>query len=197
MSVHDDTTGVILAGGSATRFGGDKALAMVQGEAIISRVRLALEAVFPRVIVVGGSEAVRAHLAGVEAFADDVPGIGPMGGVATALRRIETPRAFCAACDMPFLDTALVAEVVALAADADAACPRVGDRPEPLHACYHRRCRRAVRELIARGEYRMSALLASVRTAYLDLAEDDPRARSLRSVNTPEDLMSAQEGDWC
>jgi molybdopterin-guanine dinucleotide biosynthesis protein A len=196
MSICERTTGVILAGGAARRFGGEKALALVEGDSIVSRVRGALEAVFPRVILVGGGEEVRAHLAGMDAFADDAPGLGPMGGLDTALRVAATPYVFCAACDMPFLDPALVSEVAELAADADAACPRIDGRPEPLHACYHARCRGPIRELLARGEQRMTALLGSVRTVYLDLTESDPRSRSLRSINTPDDLSRAQRGEW-
>jgi molybdopterin-guanine dinucleotide biosynthesis protein A len=193
----EQATGVILAGGSARRFGAEKALALVGGETIVRRVHRALASVFPEVIVIGGSEAVRLVLAGVPAFDDDQPGSGPLGGLSTALRVMSTPYAFCVGCDMPFLAPDLIEEVTRLVGTADAAAPRCQGRVEPLHACYHARCREVAGELLAQGERRMTALLEAVNTTYLEIAPDDHRRRSLDSVNTVEDLLDAQRRCDC
>jgi len=41
-------------------------------------------------------------------IADEQPGLGPLGGLATALGAITTPYAFVIACDMPFAQPALI-----------------------------------------------------------------------------------------
>lgn len=74
------TLGAILAGGLATRFGSDKALALLDGTALIDRVAERLRPQVDGLVVVG-----RAH-SGIEAVSDRPgPGLGPLGGIAGAL----------------------------------------------------------------------------------------------------------------
>ncbi len=73
--------GAILAGGQARRFGSDKAQALHQGVRLIDRVAAALEAQCGAVVVCGREEP------GFACIADwPEPGLGPLGGLAAALR---------------------------------------------------------------------------------------------------------------
>lgn len=76
--------GAILAGGQARRFGSDKAHALYEGARLIDRVATALAAQCDAVIVCGRDEPGFACLA-------DWPetGLGPLGGLAAALRHAE------------------------------------------------------------------------------------------------------------
>jgi molybdopterin-guanine dinucleotide biosynthesis protein A len=71
------TLGAILAGGQSSRFGSDKALATLHGEQLIDLARAALAAQCDEVVVVGRD-------GGVPDW--PMPGLGPLGGVAGALR---------------------------------------------------------------------------------------------------------------
>lgn len=71
--------GAILAGGSASRFGADKALAIWRGKPLIAHVADALAAQCADVVVCGRS------WGGLPALEDPAPGLGPMGGLAAAL----------------------------------------------------------------------------------------------------------------
>lgn len=73
--------GAVLAGGQSTRFGSDKALAELGGRTLIARAVATLAGLAERVVVIGRSEAP------APAFPDwPRPGMGPLGGVAAALR---------------------------------------------------------------------------------------------------------------
>jgi len=73
--------GAILAGGQARRFGSDKAQALFQGARLIDRVAAALSAQCTAVVVCGREEA------GFDCIPDwPEPGLGPLGGLAAALR---------------------------------------------------------------------------------------------------------------
>jgi molybdopterin-guanine dinucleotide biosynthesis protein A len=73
--------GAILAGGQARRFGSDKAQALYRGERLIDRVADALAAQCAEVVVCGREEA------GFACIPDwPEPGMGPLGGLAAALR---------------------------------------------------------------------------------------------------------------
>lgn len=77
--------GAVLAGGQASRFGSDKALAEIGGHSLLS---LAVDALVPwcdTVVVVGRSEAPTSTLPDWPR-----PDMGPLGGIAAALRLART-----------------------------------------------------------------------------------------------------------
>jgi len=76
--------GAVLAGGQATRFGGDKALAELGGKTLLARAVEALAGWCDHVVVVGRGTAPAPTLPDWPA-----PGLGPLGGIAAALRFAE------------------------------------------------------------------------------------------------------------
>jgi molybdopterin-guanine dinucleotide biosynthesis protein A len=165
--------------------GRDKALIEVDGVPMACRVAAALrQAGATAVIAVGGDLAALRAL-GLDARADDHPGEGPLGGILTALRLAGEDIVAVAACDLPSIDPAeLAAVVAALDATADAAVPVVDGRLEPLHAAYRARCRPVLAAAFDRGE-------RAVRRALVALSVVEIRpvdAKSLRNVNFPGDL---------
>lgn len=76
--------GAVLAGGQSSRFGSDKALAMLDGESLIARAVDSLAMWCDAVVVVGREQ-------GPAPCIPDWPrpGMGPLGGIAAALRHAE------------------------------------------------------------------------------------------------------------
>lgn len=72
--------GAVLAGGRATRFGSDKALAELAGRTLLARAVEALSAWCDHVVVVGRETAPAPTLPDWPG-----PGLGPLGGLAAAL----------------------------------------------------------------------------------------------------------------
>jgi molybdopterin-guanine dinucleotide biosynthesis protein A len=192
--------GAILAGGASRRFGSPKALAPVEGRPIVARVRDVVARVLPRVVLVANDPHLCAEL-GLPVRPDGVPGLGALGGVATALewaREERRPGALCVACDMPFLSPALLELLLerAEATGADAVAPESrGPRGvEPLCAWYSTACLDAVRALAAAGRGSVAAVLEHVRAERVPLAEvervGDPDVLFF-NVNTPRDHQRA------
>jgi molybdopterin-guanine dinucleotide biosynthesis protein A len=77
--------GAILAGGQARRFGSDKAHALYEGARLIDHVAAALDAQCAAVVVCGRDEPGFACLPDWPA-----PGLGPLSGLAAALRDAES-----------------------------------------------------------------------------------------------------------
>lgn len=73
--------GAVLAGGQSSRFGSDKALAVLDGETLLARAIAALSRWCDLVVVVGRDNASVATIADWPG-----PGMGPLGGIAAALR---------------------------------------------------------------------------------------------------------------
>ncbi|TML12241.1 MAG: hypothetical protein E6G39_12150 [Actinobacteria bacterium] len=83
--------GAVLAGGSSSRMGRDKALIEVAGEPLVQRVARALTAAGAERVVVIGGDRRRIEALGLEVVADRFPGEGPLGGVLTAMSAIDAP----------------------------------------------------------------------------------------------------------
>ncbi|UPV75362.1 molybdenum cofactor guanylyltransferase [Halorussus limi] len=209
-SATDDLTGVVLAGGYSRRFGErDKALARLGGRPMLARVVGRLSEAADRVVVncrtdqrAAFADALDARDpvgAPVEFVADSVPDGGPLVGFRTALSAVETPTCALAACDAPFLDPRVVADLAARlpptdsGESADAAAVRSGGRRHPTQAVYRTAPTEAACEALLDADVtRLSALLdcLDARAVPAETVAGDA-ARSLFDVDTPADRAEA------
>ena len=181
-------TGVVLAGGRGTRFGGCKAQLRHGGETLLQRTARVLSELFGAVVVVTSDAALAQQVPQAEVILDEIEGIGPMGGLHAALRHIATEHAFVVACDMPKLQPQLIQAQARAAWGADVVVPRHDGLLEPLHAVYGKSCLTALERQIASGDYRLRSIFDQVRTVYLDLVPSGPFREVFTNVNTPADL---------
>jgi len=189
-------TGVILAGGAATRYGGHpKGLERVGGVRIIDRVAHALQESCDDLLLVANADDASSWLPGVPLVRDLRPGEGALGGLLTALTHAGDA-AIVVAWDMPFVDRALLRALRARGerGDVDAVLPEHDGSPrglEPLCAWYSARCRPAIAASLDAGDRRAVAFHDAVRVARLPLDEvrrfGEP-ARLFANVNAPADL---------
>lgn len=202
----DIVSGVILAGGSGSRLGQNKALVRVAGCSLIERVVDALRPLVSDLVLVaqsGCTVPAGCSASGTESFADlglpmvsDVyPGVGTLGGLHAGLGAIHTEYGLVVGCDMPFLNTDLLCYMVSQACGYDVVMPRIGKYHEPLHALYSRRCVPAMERSIQSGRRRILHALSGARIRYIEEAEIDrfdPDHLSFFNVNTPEELERAR-----
>jgi molybdopterin-guanine dinucleotide biosynthesis protein A len=182
---------VVLAGGDATRLPGKLSLP-VDGEPMLARVLRVMSATGAPCLVAAGARSPEALGTNFEipVVYDDRPGEGPLAALASAARAVHTPFFLAVAGDMPGVDAAFVARIVAAAGAArwpDAIVPRHADGTiEPLAALYKREpWVVAARAALARGRRNVSAALDGLRVVYYDtVPEDEP---ALANVNTPSD----------
>jgi len=194
--------GVVMAGGRNTRYGAHKALAEVGGRRILDRVRGALAAVAPEIVLVANEPEVYA-VAGLPLRGDVRPGSGVLGGILTALywaRERGRTGALVVACDMPFVPAALLREIADRAAakpGPDVVAPESGGRRgiEPLCAWYGTGCIGAVERALDRDDRRVVAFFDEVAVARIPLEEvrrhGDPKVLFM-NVNTPAEREAAE-----
>ena len=107
------TTGIILAGGKNLRMGQNKAFLEVQGERIIDRIKRIFVDLFDEVMLVTNSPRDYLDL-NLRIISDLYRERGSLAGIFTGLFHASFSHAFVAACDMPFLNPALIAHLVGL-----------------------------------------------------------------------------------
>jgi molybdopterin-guanine dinucleotide biosynthesis protein A len=187
-------SGAVLVGGQSYRMGSDKALLTIGGMPLIQRVVETLRAVVSEVFLVGpGAE--RYRWLNIPVTDDLVPGVGPLGGIHTALCVACYPRCLVVACDMPFLDKDLLRYMLREAAQWDAVVPRGPERFETLHAVYARSCLRPIEQLLQNGNLCPVGFFPLVRVRVVEareIASFEGGRRSFMNVNTRADLELAR-----
>jgi len=181
----------ILAGGQATRLGGVNKGTLPLGDLpIVDRQLEALRAVASIVFVVGpDSPAWSAR--GLTVVPDEQPGMGPLGGIYTAIVRSPCERTLVVACDMPFLSADVLGRLASVE-DADLVIPRSARGHEPLCAIYTRACLPDIRARMARGALQAGQLPQGVRIAELGPEMLGMDERVFVNVNTPHDYERAK-----
>jgi molybdopterin-guanine dinucleotide biosynthesis protein A len=192
-------SGLILAGGRSTRFGGEeKSLKLVGGKRMICRVIYALSGVVDELIISVRDERQRdilfPFISGHEFVYDEVQGIGPLSGVYAGLSLAEGDYIVIVACDMPLINRDAIELLFEKAEGHDAAVPgHEGGLIEPLHAVYKKEpMLRAVKESIAAGEKKISAPLKRLKdVVYVPddvMRKVDPELDTYLNVNRAEDM---------
>jgi len=205
MNSYPPTSAVIIAGGQSRRMGQDKRRLRLWGEAgptlLEHTVAVAAGLCAEVVVVLNDAEGWPGLAA--RTVPDAYPDGGALGGIATGLAAAQHDAALVLAADMPFLNTALLAAMLARPRDYDALLPRSPEPGaarntldlEPLHAVYRRTCLAPIRATLEAGQRRIAAFFPLVRLAYVEpdeIARHDPLGRAFLNLNTPEQLELAR-----
>ena len=133
--MRTNVTGIILAGGKSSRMGTDKGLLQLCGKQIVSYAIDALSGICDRIIISTTSDAYQSL--GYEVIADEIPGIGPMGGVYSALKESKTGKNLILSCDLPFVSKELLEHILSHGEGYQVAVPCQGNQHyEPLCGFY-------------------------------------------------------------
>src|SRR6202050_1942136 len=147
----ENVAGFVLAGGQRPRTGGDKAVLEIAGEPLIARATRLVRAVLSEAVVIACTPGYEAL--GLKIVADDFPGYGPLGAIATALHISAKPWNLVMACDLPYLTQPWLAYLVAraLELEVDAVVAMNVRGPEPLCAMYHKNAEVRIRTAVEGG----------------------------------------------
>jgi len=192
--------GYVQAGGSSTRFGSDKALALLEGRTLLVRTAQLVEEVCGNVKIV--SSAAGYEDSGISILQDGWPGQGPLGGILTSIRearRISQGPAWTliVSCDMPFLTRDWLGFLCqrALKSAAEVVVPESGTGLEPLCACWRGDALETLETAFNEGVRKVTEGMKRLRMEVLDeqaWKRFDTGGRLFWNMNTPEDYAEAK-----
>lgn len=173
---------IVLAGGSATRFGSDKLGALVDGVPLLDRV-LAASSAAHATYVVGDPRPVGRDVTWLR---ERPAGSGPANAVVTGLASVTADKVVLLAGDLPYVTADTIARLVAASVHRPAALVDAHGRTQYLCSVF---ATERLRETAAR---RGSWAGASMRTllAPLRLELVPARDREAHDVDTPHDVRS-------
>jgi molybdopterin-guanine dinucleotide biosynthesis protein A len=205
MSIYPPTSAIVLAGGVSRRLGQDKRRLRLWGAAgpmLLEHTVGIVARLCADVVVVLNDPDAWADLP-AQLVPDVYPDGGSLGGIYSGLQAAKHDYALAVACDMPFLEAALLDTMLARPRDYDVLVPR-SLQPgaarnaldvEPLHAIYARSCLQPIQATLEGGRRQIAAFFPLVRVAYVEPEQTrryDLAGRSFLNVNTPEQMAEAE-----
>ncbi len=191
---------LILAGGENKRLPVLKGFLEVNGKRIIESNIELLSRIFDRVIISTDKPELYFPF-GVLMIGDIIKYRGPMIGIFSALTVPEISEIFVTACDMPFINTALVKHIVNRWSEKwDAAIPSFAKRPQPLLGIYSKRIVGDMEKIIKQGKRSLREFLHKINVLYIEEEEVrsiDMEGRSFVNINTMEDFQKETGGKIC
>ena len=189
---------IVLAGGRGLRLGQDKASEIIGDRSLLERVVSRLTSFNSDILVVTASKRAFLQLNGyprLRAVADIYLNKGPLGGVYAGLKASDSFYNLVVACDMPFLNQALLRYMVQISPGFDLVVPRLGELVEPLHAVYSRGCLAPIETLLKQDDLSLRQLFALIKVRYVEAEEIDrfdPQHLSFFNINNEADMEKAK-----
>lgn len=186
-------TGIILAGGKSSRMGTEKGLQELCGKPLISYAINSLSTLCDSIII--SSSANEYQFLGYQLVADEFPGIGPMGGIYSALRKSPTSENLVLSCDLPFVSGDLLTYILNNSTGYQVAVPWQGSQHyEPLCGFYDKSILDSMSGFIERGNYKLPDLYEEVSINKLIISDklNFYRSELFFNVNSKHDLSTAE-----
>jgi len=184
--------GLVLAGGLSTRMGRDKGALEYHGKSQIAHCHGLLSQFCERVYVSNraGQELEEAH-AGFDHIPDAFVGLGPMGGILSALRSDSSAAWLVLACDLPYVTDATLDTLLRSRNPFKLATAYIsahGGLPEPLCTIYEPKSVHRLMSFLAQGYQCPRKVLINSDTSLIQAPENG----ELDNVNSPKEYEAAQ-----
>jgi molybdenum cofactor guanylyltransferase len=186
-------TGIVLAGGRATRMGGmDKGLVELAGQPMIARVLARLAPQVDHILVNANRNMDRYAAFGWPVVPDSDTGfLGPLAGLVAGLRASETPLVLTVPCDSPLVAPDLAKRLYE-AMDREGAEIAVafdGEWLQPVFMLVHRKVLESLEGFLAQGGRKIDRWLEQHPLARADFSD---RRESFVNVNDPSERQALE-----
>lgn len=192
MNQSEAITGVVLAGGKATRMGGkDKGLLELNGQPLWQHVAGKLAGQVDTVVISANRNLGVYQASGYPVIQDSLPGFpGPLAGMLAVMQQVNSAWFLFCPCDTPTIPEDLATRLRAGLNDAPAVWVFDGERDHPAIALMHRQLIPFLTDYLASGERRVMVALLQAGGKAVDCSDIQS---AFINVNTPEDLARRQE----
>jgi len=184
----------ILAGGASRRMGRNKALLPFRGKPLIRRQIDLLAPLFEEILISANDPSAYSPF-GLRIVPDLFAEPCSLSGIHALLKAATAPRIFVVACDLPFLNPALIRKLLEVPGDFDVIVPESDQGLEPLHAVYSRSCITGIEKAAADGHWKVSGLYTGLWVDILPVQDDEwlVEGRSpFTNANTPDDWKQTE-----
>jgi molybdopterin-guanine dinucleotide biosynthesis protein A len=187
MLLPKQTSWVILAGGQASRMGGqDKGLVQLNDKPLIEHVIERLSSQTSQILI-NANRNLDTYQQYGEVFRDQFEQFpGPMGGIHAGLINAKTDWVGFVPCDSPLISNDIVERFCReVTAETEILVAHDGDHQQPVFTLYHKSVLDRLTAFLERGDRKIILLYNECNTKYVDFS-DSPQC--FVNLNTPEEL---------
>lgn len=191
MNQQPEITGVILAGGKASRMGGiDKGLQELNGMPLWQHVAKTLAAQTSTLAISANRSLDTWHASGYKIIQDTMPDYpGPLAGMLSAMTQLPGEWFLFCPCDTPFIPASLTERFLQHKASAQVVWAFDGERDHPAISLVNRSVIPALEEYLESGERRVMVFLKQCSGHRVDFSD---MKSAFLNVNTLVDLQNMQ-----
>lgn len=191
MNAKSQVTGVVLAGGKASRMGGqDKGLMLLDGKPLWQHVYDRLHPQVSSVVISANRNLNTYQESGLPVISDtlsDFP--GPLAGMLSVMQQLPDEWFLFCPCDTPFIPVDLFTRLDIDRFQAPVVWVHDGDRDHPAVALAHRSLASKISDYLIRGDRRVMVFMREVGGHSVDFSDIKS---AFRNINTLEDLQKNQ-----
>ena len=194
MIPSEEVTGVVLAGGRATRMGGqDKGLLQLADNTIAGRITDQLSTQVADILINANRNIEAYAKLGYKVVSDSLSNFqGPLAGMLTGLHHAKTDWVLTVPCDGPFIDqqyakrmfeaVSQTSNLIAVATD--------GNRLQPVYALIHKSLAENLTQFLASGERKIDRWYQQHQFSEVAFPGDN---QMFININTPEQLQLSED----
>ena len=195
---------IILCGGKSSRMGQDKGSMIIQDKPMIKHILSTLNHQINEAIIVLNDES---RIARYSEFIDphdysfkllfvedEIKNQGPMPGIMTGLRKIDSEYALILPCDSPYVSADFINTIFAEIDDDYHAIVPYHDTEnklktsEPLHSIYNKNIIPQIEKLISEDVLHIKGLIEKIDTKFILIDNKKIEKKEFRNLNRPEDV---------
>ena len=191
MNQQHAITGVVLAGGKASRMGGqDKGLQKLNGIPLWEHVARTLRLQTERLVISANRSLDVYRASGYTVIPDQLPDYpGPLAGMLSIMQQSTDEWFLFCPCDTPFIPACLTERFLQDKANASVVWVYDGERDHPAISLINRSVIPALEDYLAAGERRVMVFLRQCGGHCVDFSD---MKTAFINVNTLEDLQKMQ-----
>ena len=179
---------IIIAGGKSSRMGSDKTKMIYRGQSLLQKA-MELAGHFSADVIISSNGQVNTN-AELSVFADEIPDIGPLGGLYTCLKHIKNRKTLVLPADMPLLDKNVLEYLIKKADfQKDVNIFQVEGRRHPLVGIYDQNLLPLIEKQIADKDYKLRNLLQK---SAFHLIDGSSFTAKFININTPDEWAKLQ-----
>ncbi len=185
MIQKKNITAILLAGGKSSRMGTDKGFVDFNGATFIAHIIETVQPLVGKIMIVSNhNEYDVFKLKRVE---DIIPDAGPLAGLFSGLFYSETTYNLVLSCDVPLINAAVLKLLIeGFDPEMDVIQIESDGKTMPLIAIYKKQCMHPCLDALKRGERRLRAAVATLKTKTIKL--DPSLDLFVRNINTQGEL---------
>ena len=185
----NDVTGIILAGGKATRMNGiDKGLIQIEGKTIIEILLAELQPIVNEIIIVSNSSAY--NFLNQKVCKDIFQNKGPLAGIHSGIYHSNSVSNIIVGCDMPFLSSLLFNKLLKHGDKSNIVTAKYKGKIEPLCGIYNKQTLPNIERSIQNDRLKLTDFVKEQDHYFVEFQESDfmKKKNPFLNLNSLDDL---------